>query len=74
MIFRSVSRKSKYGYFGQFPLTDMQPSPLSPQKWWPQKVVMKGEECAEETGKNNKKILFFFFELSSKIGVIFSQK
>ena len=60
---------------GYVPLTDLETPPLSPQKWWPQKVVMKGAKCAELKGiidKKNSPILFF--ELSSKIGVIFSQK
>ena len=36
-----------------------------PQKWWPQKEVMKGAECAEETGKNNfKNSPFFFFRVT----------
>ena len=40
-----------------------------------QKVNMNGAECSESNGKNNKKILrFLFFELSSNIGVIFSEK
>ena len=40
-----------------------------------QKVIVNDAECYEYNGKNNKKILrFLFFELSSKIGVIFSEK
>ena len=38
-------------------------------------VIKNGAKCSEQNGKNNKKILrFFFFKLSSKTGVIFSQK
>ena len=63
-----------YPDLGLFPLTDMQTPP--PLKSVPsQKVIMNGAECSESNGKNNKKILrFLFFELSSKIGVIFSLK
>ena len=44
-----------------------------PQKCPHQKVIVNGAQCSESNGKNNKKILrFLFFELSSKIGVIFS--
>ena len=40
-----------------------------------QKVIVNGAQCSKSNGKNNKKILrFLFFELSSKIGVIFSEK
>ena len=40
-----------------------------------QKVIVNGAQCYESNRKNNKKILrVFFFELSSKIGVIFSEK
>ena len=54
-------------------MTDMQTPPLKSVPY--QKVIVNGEECSESNGKNNKKILqFLFFELSSKIGVIFSQK
>ena len=35
--------------------------PPPPQKWWPQKGVMKGAKFAELKGKINKKILRFYF-------------
>ena len=39
------------------------------------KVTVNGAQCSESNGKNNKKILrFLFFELSSKIWVIFFGK
>ena len=54
-------------------MTDMQTPPLKSVP--SQKGIMNGAECSEYNGKNNKKILrFLFFELSSKIGVIFSEK
>ena len=54
-------------------MTDMQTPPLKSVP--SQVVIMNGAECSEYNGENNKKILrFLFFELSSKIGVIFSEK
>ena len=59
--------------FGCVLLTDMQTPP--PSSLRSGRNFMKGAECSEQYGKNNKKILrFLFFELSSKIGVILSQK
>ena len=56
-------------------MKDMQTPPAPPQKCPHQKVIVNGAQCSESNGKNNKKILrFLFFELSSKIGVIFSEK
>ena len=60
-----------YQYFtGCVPLTDMQtPPPLRSGV-----NFMKGADCGEENGKNNINIhRFLFFELSSKIGVIFEK-
>ena len=51
----------------------MQTPPL-PQKWPHQKVIVNGAQCSESNGNDNKKnFRFLFFELSSKIGVIFSK-
>ena len=58
-------------WFGCVPLTDMQTLPPLRSG----RNFMKGAECAEYNGKNNKKILrFLFFELSSKIVMMTSQK
>ena len=56
--------------WGYFPIKDMQTLPLSFDP-----VFMDDGECAVKYGKNNEKILrFIFFELSSNIGVMTSQK
>ena len=61
--------------YGFFLLTDMQTTPTTPQKWPHQKVIVNGAQCSESNGNVNEKIFrFLFFELSSKIGVIFSEK
>ena len=50
-------------------------TPPHTQKCPHQKVIVNGAHCSESNGKNDKKIRrFLFFELSSKIGVIFSEK
>ena len=54
-------------------MSDMKTPPLKSVPY--QKVIVNGAECSESNGKNNKKILrFFFLALSSKIGVIFFHK
>ena len=53
-----------------FPIKDMQTPPLTFDQ-----PFMDDGECGVQYGKNNEKILrLIFFELSSKIGVMTSQK
>ena len=61
-------------FLGCVTMKDMQTIPPH-QKCPYQKVIVNGAQCSESNAKNNKKILrFLFFELSSKIRVIFSGK
>ena len=56
-------------------LKDMQTPPLPLRNDPHQKVIANGAQCSESNENMNKKnFRFLFFELSSKIGVIFTEK
>ena len=47
--------------------------PYMKKKGSPKKVVMNGAECSQQNGKNNKKILRFFFQVIKNWGDLFTK-